>query len=112
VSIQTWNIVPKIREASALSDPRLLEVHPELSFRALAGPLGSKKTAAGRAARLAALRTWTTIDLPSPRPGRATADDCLDALVCAWTAQRWLRGEADVLGGEVDACGQLMRIVT
>ena len=123
VSIQTWNIVPKIREASLLPDDRLLEVHPELSFRALAtsaaglpssvdGRFLSKKTAAGRNQRLAALRTWLPgLELPSPRPGRAAVDDCLDALVCAWTGQRWLRGDAEVLGGELDATGQVMRIV-
>lgn len=113
VSLQTWNIVPKIREADGLRDPRLLEVHPELSFRALTGRvLPRKKLPAGRAERLAALRGWLPVDLPSPRPGRAAPDDCLDALVCAWTAGRWLRGEAEVLGGELDATGQVMRIVT
>ena len=113
VSLQTWNIVPKIGEADRLRDPRLLEVHPELSFRALTGRvLPRKKLPAGRAERLAALRGWLPVDLPSPRPGRAAPDDCLDALVCAWTAGRWLRGEAEVLGGELDATGQVMRIVT
>lgn len=113
VSLQTWNIVPKIAEADRLRDPRLVEVHPELSFRALTGRvLPRKKLPAGRAERLAALRGWLPVDLPSPRPGRAAPDDCLDALVCAWTAGRWLRGEAEVLGGELDATGQVMRIVT
>lgn len=109
VSLQTWNIVPKIREALPLS-ARLLEVHPELSFRALGTVTASKKTAAGRAERLALLRTWLPVELPSPRPGRAAADDCLDALACAWTAARWLRGEAEVLGEEL-LDGQLSRIV-
>lgn len=116
VSIQTWNIVPKIREADAARDPRLLEVHPELSFRLLAGgPLPSKRSAAGREARVTALRGWLPgLAVPSPRPGRAAVDDCLDALACAWTARRWLRGEAEVLGGgpdDVDRTGQVMRIV-
>lgn len=112
VSLQTWNIVPKIREADRLRDPRLLEVHPELSFRQLTGRvLPRKKLLAGRVARLAALQAWQPVELPSPRPGRAAPDDCLDALACAWTAQRWLRGEAEVLGGGVDETGQIMRIV-
>ena len=124
VSIQTWNIVPKIREADDLRDPRLLEVHPEVSFQALAAQVGrqdllpdaralsGKKTPAGRAERLALLRTWLpATEVPGPRPGRAAADDCLDALVCAWTAQRWVRGRAEVLGGDLDATGQVMRIV-
>lgn len=114
VSIQTWNIVPKIREADGLRDPRLLEVHPELSFRALAGipALPGKKTPAGRATRLALLQSWLpAADVPTPRPGRAAPDDCLDALVCAWSGQRWLRGQAEVLGGDLDGTGQVMRIV-
>jgi predicted RNase H-like nuclease len=113
VSIQTWNIVPKIREAAAVRDDRLIEVHPELSFRALTrDPLPSKKTAPGRTARLAALRTWLPgLELPSPRPGRAAVDDCLDALVCARTGLRWQAGNAEVLGGALDPTGQVMRIV-
>ena len=112
VSIQTWNIVPKIREALPYAE-QLVEVHPEVSFRALtAVVLGSKKTVAGRQARLSALQSWLpNVTVPVPRPGRAAVDDCLDALVCAWSAQRWLRGEAEVLGGDVDATGQVMRIV-
>jgi predicted RNase H-like nuclease len=107
VSIQTWNIVPRIAEACAFPD--LLEAHPELSFRALGAVTSSKKTARGREERLALLRSW----LPSlvvERPGRAAVDDCLDALACAWTAARWLRGEAQELGREVLG-GRLSRIV-
>lgn len=112
VSLQTWNIVPKIREADRLCDPRLIEVHPEVSFRELTGEvLPRKRLVAGRAARLAALQTWRDVELPVPRPGRAAPDDCLDALVCAWTAERWLGGTALVLGGELNAVGQVMRIV-
>ena len=126
LSEQTWNLVPKIREASLLDDPRLLEAHPELSFRALGPVSASKKTAAGRAERLALLRGWLPgVSLPTPLPtcqsvgspgvagaltARAKADDCLDALACAWTAARWLRGEAEVLGEERPA-GRLARIV-
>ena len=104
VSIQTWNIVPKIREAMALDDPRLLEVHPELSFRAMGPVRWSKKSAAGRAERLALLGD------PALPAGVAPAEDMVDALACAWTARRWLRGEAEVLGEEVLG-GRLSRIV-
>jgi predicted RNase H-like nuclease len=103
VSIQTWNIVPKIREAMALADPRMLEVHPELSFRALGPVTASKKTAAGRAERRVLLG-----DPVLPR-GVAPVEDLLDALACAATARRWLRGEADVLGEEL-LDGRLSRI--
>ncbi|MCU1600495.1 MAG: hypothetical protein JWO22_1204 [Frankiales bacterium] len=105
VSIQTWNIVPKIREALALSGGgRLLEVHPELSFRALGAVTHPKKTAAGRAERRALLGD------PVLPQGIAPAEDMLDALACATTAARWLRGAADVLGEEVLG-GRLSRIV-
>ena len=102
VSIQTWNIVPKIREALAVADPRLLEVHPELSFRALGPVTASKKTAAGQAERRALLG-----DPVLPR--LAPAEDCLDALACAWTAARFARGEAVLLGEEWLA-GRLSRL--
>ena len=56
LSVQTWNIVARIAEVDAAADdPRLVEVHPELSFARLAGgALAGKRTAAGREARLAA----------------------------------------------------------
>ena len=108
VSVQAWNIVPKIREAVALDG--LLEAHPEVSFRALGTVTAGKKTPEGRAERTALLRSWVAFDLPVPRPLGAAVDDCLDALVCAWTAARWLRGEAEVLGEEV-LDGRVSRIV-
>jgi predicted RNase H-like nuclease len=120
VSIQMFHVLGKVAEVDAVlrSDPdaaaRVVEVHPEVSFRRLARTdvLPSKRSAAGRAARLEAVRTWLPgLVLPARWPGRARADDCLDALACAWTAQRWARGEAEVLGDEVDAVGVPMRIV-
>ncbi len=120
VSIQLFHVLAKIAEVDEAlrTDPaagaRVVEVHPEVSFRRIArhDALASKRTAAGRDARLDALRTWLpAFALPAPQPGRARADDCLDAAVCAWTAQRWQRGEADVLGGGLDGVGLPMRIV-
>jgi predicted RNase H-like nuclease len=120
ISVQTWNIVARIREVDGVADdPRLVEVHPELSFALLgevlagADALPSKKTAAGRAARLRALGTW----LPGldAVPG---GDDGIDALVCAWSALRWYTGTARTLpelasgGVQRDARGRPMRIVT
>jgi predicted RNase H-like nuclease len=102
VSIQTWNIVAKIAEALRSDDPRLLEVHPELSFRAMGLVTATKKTAAGQAERRALLGNPVVARL-------APVDDCLDALACAWTARRWLAGSAEVLGEEVLA-GRLSRI--
>ena len=120
VSIQMFHVLAKVAEVDDLlrADPgaaaRVVEVHPEVSFRRLAGTdaLPRKRSAAGREARLAALGTWLPgVALPVPLPGRAKADDCLDALACAWTALRWSRGEAEVLGDEVDELGVPMRIV-
>jgi predicted RNase H-like nuclease len=91
-------------------DPRLVEVHPELSFAALAGRvLPSKRTPAGRADRLAVLRGWLPglADVP---PGH----DGLDALAAAWSARRWHLGMARTLPADppLDARGRPMRIVT
>jgi predicted RNase H-like nuclease len=120
VSIQLFHVLAKVAEVDEAlrrdtdAAARVVEVHPEVSFRRLAGTdaLPSKRTAAGRGARLDVLRSWLpAFALPTRLPGRARADDCLDAAVCAWTAQRWQRGEADVLGGELDGVGLPMRIV-
>ena len=116
LSAQCFGIVPKIAEVDAALRAQpgrdVLEVHPEVSFACLAGrPLGTKKSAAGALARMQLL-VAAFGELPEDVPEQAGLDDALDALVCAWTAQRWLRGEAQVLGGELDATGQVMRIVT
>lgn len=117
LSVQTWHIVARIAEVDeAAGDERLVEVHPELSFAALAGRvLSPKRTAAGRAERLAALDTWLPgavgrTDLP-PGP---LAIDALDALAAAWSAERQLTGTAAVLPAEPphDERGRPMRIVT
>jgi predicted RNase H-like nuclease len=123
LSVQTWNIVARIVEVDRVAqDPRLVEVHPELSFARIAGEvLASKKSAAGRAARIAALRqVWPRL-AAVPR-----GDDALDALAVAWSAGRWLAGTAETLppaevtdGGDgappapaYDDLGRPMRIVT
>ncbi len=112
LSAQAWNLVPRIADVDAapVDHARVVEVHPELVFATLAGALPPKKTAEGATSRVAALRTWLPDGWPDhPRPARL--DDALDALACAWTAARWLRGEAEVLGGEPDDTGTPMRIV-
>jgi len=119
VSIQTFHLLDKVAEVDALlrSSPaaaaRVVEAHPEVSLRRLGGRvLPPKRTVAGRVARLQLLRSWLPgLALPTPRPGRAQPDDCLDAVACAWTAARWARGQAEVLGEEVDGLGVPMRIV-
>jgi predicted RNase H-like nuclease len=117
VSAQTYGlrgIVLAVDEVlrERLNGPDVVEGHPELSFMALAGrapgdPLPSKKTPAGRAARMAALASWVP-DVAGVAP---LGDDGLDALATAWSAWRWARGVADVLGGELDEHGVPMRMV-
>ena len=115
VSHQTFNLLAKVAEVDAhvRAGADVVEAHPEVSLRRLCGrPLPPKRTLPGRLARVEVLRTWLPdLELPSPLPGRAQPDDCLDAVACAWTATRWLAGRADVLGGERDALGTPMRIV-
>ena len=81
-------------EPLALTDERVIEVHPEVSFRELAGrPLAySKRTREGREERRSLL-AGAGIALP-PLPPRLPLVDALDAAVVAWTAARWARGEA------------------
>ncbi len=114
LSVQTWHLVPKVREVDGVAgDPRLVEVHPELSFAELGGTgaLPSKKTAAGRALRIETLRRWlpdlTADDVPA-------GDDGLDALAVAWSAHRWLAGTARTMPDppRYDERGRPMRIVT
>jgi len=117
MSVQTWHIVDRIAQVDeAADDERLVEVHPELSFAALAGRvLSPKRTLEGRAERLAALVRW----LPgavgrTELPSGPLAIDALDALAAAWSAQRYLTGTARVLPAEPprDERGRQMRIVT
>ena len=128
LSAQCFGIVPKIAEvdlalrtsrrevvgvdlALRTSRREVVEVHPEVSFARLAGRrLPRKKSAAGALARVQLL-TAAFGTLPTDVPPQAALDDCLDALVCVWTGLRWARGAAEVLGGDVDATGQIMRIV-
>lgn len=120
VSIQMFHILAKVAEvddllrAEATAAARVVEVHPEVSLRRLGGStaLPPKRTVAGRSARLEVLRRWLPeLALPRSLPGRAKPDDCLDAVAAAWSATRWQRGTAEVLGGDLDGLGLPMRIV-
>ncbi len=119
LSVQTYGIrgpvlaLDDLLAVDAWASAHVVEVHPELAFMAMTGrppgdPLPGKRTEAGRAARLDALTRWLpdVRDLQLPR-----GDDHLDALAAAWSADRWRRGRAEVLGGETDARGRPMRIV-
>jgi predicted RNase H-like nuclease len=120
MSAQAFGLVRKIKDIDDVLMPamqdRVVEVHPELSFRRLAGVgrMPRKKTAAGVAVRLEALRRWlpsvdrALADVPEPVP----IDDALDALACAWTAQQMRARRFERLGdGDRDMRGLLMQII-
>jgi predicted RNase H-like nuclease len=120
LSIQSFNILPKIREVDQLMTPQLQrivhEAHPELAFMSLAGAPTqyNKKTQEGQEERLQALQHLLRfIPFPSekrtkvrgvkeelfspatfPR-SQAALDDLLDAYVLAWTAHRIASGQAN-----------------
>ena len=117
---QTWHLFPKITEVDTLArslllerpGARLVEIHPECSFRALSGRvLPSKHTPEGIFERTAALRAVVGAAVDA-RPRGAAPDDVLDALAVLWSAERFTRGEHVELGdGRSDALGLPMRIV-
>lgn len=121
LSAQAFGLLPRIRQvdrALRQSGPRIhqrvVECHPEAAFAAMAGgrpALASKKTAAGALQRIALLEEALGDALPSDPPPAAALDDALDAAACALVALRWARGEAEVLGDQLDELGTPMRIV-
>jgi predicted RNase H-like nuclease len=105
LSVQAWGLRRKIAEADqfrrrAATGPggvRLHEVHPELSFAALAGaPLpDTKHTPAGLAVRRELL---ARVGITLPRKvSYAAEDDLLDAAAVAWSARRIATGSAVTL---------------
>jgi predicted RNase H-like nuclease len=120
ISKQSWFLTAHIRawEDAAPDPSRVVEVHPESSFRALAPTVTftSKKRARGVAQRIAALSavvdTVELLDSVRSLADGPAMDDVLDAVAAAWSARRWLTGEATVFGdGSVDAGGRPDRIV-
>ena len=119
ISRQGFGIVPKVASVDLVMTPArqdaLFEVHPEVSFTAMAGrPMTYYKARPeGRAERLALLRReFPDLDqhagtrLPGTNP-----DDVLDAFATAWSARRRLRGDHIQLGGDLDERGLRMEIV-
>ena len=100
-SRQAFGLRAKVLEVDAFrrsAGRGVLEVHPELSFAAMAGaPLGTgKKTWAGAVERhrlLAEHGIALAAEL-DPDAGRAGVDDVLDAAAAAWTARRVQSGAA------------------
>jgi predicted RNase H-like nuclease len=101
VSAHMWGLIHKLREVHAVMTPALqrsvYEVHPELSFRAMAGgPLmHGKKTAAGKRERMRLLVAagFPVADVNDP-PLKLPYDDFFDACAALWTARRIANGTA------------------
>ncbi len=100
LSAQSFALGKKILEVEACLEERVIEVHPEVSFAALAGgPLRhSKRSWNGQMERRRMLAS-AGIELPDELTGagQAAADDVLDAAIVAWSAARKDRGEAMTL---------------
>lgn len=99
LSVQSWNLIPKVAEVDVLAEhvgDRLLEVHPEVSFRALAdgGSLAPKWSSRGVHQRLSLLEQVGFAHVTGLPAGEHVAiDDALDAAVAAWTAHGAALGE-------------------
>jgi predicted RNase H-like nuclease len=117
LSVQSFALVPAIRSLDdALGDPpdpRVHEVHPELSFRALDGRVTDRKASgSGLAQRIRALEpVMDVLDaLARDRAGLPVVD-ALDACAAAWSAQRIAEGRSAFVGDHrPDARGRPMRI--
>ena len=116
VSAQAWGLRAAVLEvARHAGDPRVVEVHPELAFKAMTGQvLAPKKSARGAAQRVRALAGWLDpLSALEGAPDRVPLDDCLDALAAAWTAQRVAAGTAQpypASGAAADRTGRPMVI--
>ncbi len=117
LSAQSFRLVAAIRGLDdALGDPpaeRVVEVHPELAFRALDGRVCDPKSSArGQAQRIRALQpVMDVLDALASAPPRVPAVDALDACAAAWSARRIADGTAECVGdGATDARRRPMRI--
>jgi predicted RNase H-like nuclease len=83
ISKQSYGLRHRIFEVEAVLESRVIEAHPEVSFRELAGrELPSKHTPEGLSLRRRLVN----------RPG--ASHDVLDAAAAAWSAKRFVRGQA------------------
>ena len=117
LSVQTWNLVPAIKALDdALGDPPLdsvVEVHPELAFRALDPRVVDRKAGArGLAQRVRALLPeMDVLDGLTCAPAGLPVVDALDACAAAWSAKRVAAGTAESVGDDTrDRRGRPMRI--
>lgn len=102
LSLQAFHILPKIDEADTLAagDPRVVEVHPEISFLVMAGATLPPKRLAVARTRRAELLARHGFDVSAlaqslgPARGRWQGDDLLDACAACWSARRIAHGSA------------------
>ncbi len=102
LSAQSYALRRKVLELDSIAahDHRIIEVHPEVSFRTMAGrPLLFSKRAWNGQHRRRALLAAEGIVLPEQldEAGRVPVDDLLDAAAVAWTAERHRSGRAQTL---------------
>jgi len=99
LSQQAFALAPKILEVALVATvgDRLIEVHPEVSFRAMAGHTLTypKSSWAGMKDRLKLL-AGAEIELPADLglANEVGPADVIDAAAAAWSARRYLRDEA------------------
>lgn len=127
MTIQAFHILPKIREVDEAMTPKLqdrvLEYHPEVAFKAVAGRtmVKPKKRRAGKIERLAVLQAIDPllaaavdeeINFGDSGICRVPVDDIIDALVLVIGAWRKLDNQARPLPdpAPVDSRGLRMEI--
>lgn len=102
ISKQAWALRDNIERVAgvAAEDRRVIEVHPEVSFRAMAGHEleYAKTTWNGQGLRLRCLaREGLVLADYLPEGGDVPVADVLDAAAAAWSARRYARHEEGVL---------------
>jgi predicted RNase H-like nuclease len=105
LSQQGYALRARIFEVGRIAevDRRVVEVHPEVSFRAMKGtPLRSSKHSWSGMNERRALLAAAGILLPDDLPGggRVAPNDVVDAAVAAWSALRVAEGRAETLPSE------------
>jgi predicted RNase H-like nuclease len=102
ISQQAFALARKILEVHELAavDERVIEMHPEVSFCALAGgPLPHSKHSAEGLAHRRSLLSAAGIELPAAYSG-VPETDLLDAAAGAWSAARYASGTAQAFPPE------------
>lgn len=93
ISIQCYNLFPKIKELQAITDTRLKEYHPEIAFMQLNNGSvlpESKKTVEGRKKRMQIIEQHLpnySNELASMKTLNCKIDDLLDSVALALVAQ-------------------------